>query len=171
MKTSTGHVVRKALTVAGLTVGFAVLLSSLIVFLATNTFAAETGKFGIGVIAGKPTGITGKYMIDNDSAIDAGIGWETSGDNEFHVYGDYLYHLYDLIKVKKGKLPLYFGGGIRFVNRENRDNKFGIRIPVGIEYLFGNLPLGAFLELAPVLDLTPDTEFDLEGGIGIRYFF
>ena len=46
--------------------------------------AIERKMFGIGVIAGEPTGITGKYMIDNNSAIDAGVGWETSGDNEFH---------------------------------------------------------------------------------------
>ena len=171
MKTSTAHMVRKEFAVAGLAVCFAVFLSSLIVFLATNTLAIERKKFGIGVIAGEPTGITAKYMIDNNSAIDAGVGWETSGDNEFYIYGDYLYHLYHLFEVKKGELPLYFGVGARFIDRENKDNKFGIRIPVGIEYLFDNMPLGAFLELVPVLDLTPDTDFDLEGGIGIRFFF
>ena len=147
------------------------LVIPLIVFLATNALSIERKKFGIGVIAGKPTGITGKYMINNNSAIDAGVGWKTSGNNKLHIYGDYLYHLYDLIEVKKGKLPLYIGGGVRFIDRENKDDKFGIRIPVGIEYLFDNMPLGAFLELVPVLNLTPDTDFDLEVGIGIRFFF
>ena len=133
--------------------------------------AIERKMFGIGVIAGEPTGITGKYLIDNNSAIDAGVGWETSGDNEFHIYGDYLYHLYGLLEVKSGNLPLYFGGGVRFIDRENKKNKFGIRIPVGIEYLFDNVPLGAFIELVPVLNITPDTDFDIEGGIGIRFYF
>jgi hypothetical protein len=63
------------------------------VFLATNALAIERKKFGIGVIAGEPTGITGKYMIDNNSAIDAGVGWETSGNNEFHS------------RVDRGNLP------------------------------------------------------------------
>jgi hypothetical protein len=143
----------------------------LIVFLANNVLALERSKFGLGVIAGEPTGITAKYMIDDVNAIDGGIGWETSGDNEFHIYADYLYHMYDLIKVRRGNLPLYFGGGLRFVDRENQDNKFGIRLPVGVEYLFENVSLGAFFEFAPVLNLTPDTDFDLEGGIGIRFFF
>ena len=53
----------------------------------------------------------------------------------------------------------------------NVTNKLGIRIPVGIEYLFGNVPLGAFFELVPILNLRPDTEFDFEAGIGIRFFF
>ena len=143
----------------------------LIVLFAANVFALERKTFGVGVIAGEPTGVTVKYMLDNKSAIDGGIGWETSGDNEFHIYADYLYHMYDLIKVPQGKLPLYFGGGIRFVDREKKDDKFGVRLPVGIEYLFENVSLGAFFELVPVLNLTPDTDFDLEGGIGIRFFF
>jgi hypothetical protein len=143
----------------------------LIIFIATNALALERKKFGVGVIVGEPTGITIKYMLDDKSAIDAGVGWETSGDNEFHIYGDYLYHMNDLIKVPQGKLPLYFGGGLRFIDREKKKDKFGIRIPVGIEYLFGNVPLGAFFELVPILNLTPDTEFDFEAGIGIRFFF
>jgi hypothetical protein len=77
----------------------------------------------------------------------------------------------NLIEVPKGNLPLYFGGGFRFFKQEHKDNELGIRIPVGVEYQFENLPIGAFAELAPVVDLTPDTDLDLEGGIGIRYFF
>ncbi len=147
------------------------LVIPLILFFATNVFAIEAKRFGVGIIAGEPTGITGKYIIDDNSALDVGVGWETSGDDEFHIYGDFLYHWWDLIAVKKGKLPLYFGGGLRFIDREKRDDKFGIRIPVGLEYIFDNMPLRAFLELVPVLNLTPDTDFDLEGGIGIRFFF
>ncbi len=149
-----------------------------ICFIPDSSFAKESVKpfaqkykFGIGVIVGEPTGITVKYNLDAKMSIDGGLGWSTSSDNEFHIYGTYLYHMYDLIKVPKGNLPLYFGGGFRFFKREKKDNEFGIRIPVGVEYQFENLPLGAFVELAPVLNLTPDTDLDLEGGIGIRYFF
>ena len=147
------------------------LVIFLIVFFAANVYAMERKKFGIGVIIGEPTGITGKIMLDNNSAIDAGVGWETSGDNELHIYGDYLFHMYDVIKVSKGELPIYFGGGARWISRENKDDKFGIRIPVGLEYVFDGVSLGAFIELVPVLNLTPDTDFDLEAGTGIRYFF
>jgi len=143
----------------------------LFVLVTTNSHAIERKFFGLGVVAGDPTGITGKLMIDNKSAIAAAIGWETSGDNEFHISSDYLFHLYDLIKIPDGVSPLYFGGGLRYIDREDRDDKFGIRIPVGVEYLFMNNTLGAFAEIVPVLDLTPDTELDLEFGLGIRFFF
>ena len=142
-----------------------------IVFLSTTVFAGEREKFGIGVILGEPTGITAKYMINDNNAIDAGSGWETSGDNKLHIYGDYLFHLYDVIEVPKGRLPLYFGVGGRIVFHDNDDNELGIRFPVGIEYVFEKAPLGAFVELVPVLDLSPDTELDFEAGTGIRFFF
>ena len=147
------------------------IFSLLFVFAATSTLAADERNFGLGVIAGEPTGITGKYMLDDNSAIDGGVGWETSGDNEFHIYADYLFHFYHLIEPKTGKLPVYVGGGLRWVKREKRDNKFGMRIPVGLEYRFAGGSLGAFAELVPVLNLKPDTDFDLEGGIGIRFYF
>jgi hypothetical protein len=157
------------------------LVIPLIVFLATNSFAIERKKFGIGVIAGNPDAITGKYMMKNGNAIDAGLGWKTKGDNKYTIYGDYLFYKYDFIKVQNGKLPLYFGGGVRYITYsgeetekkggKKKDDEFGIRIPVGIEYLFRKPSLGIFLELVPVLNLTPDTNFEFGSGIGIRFFF
>ena len=150
------------------------LLIPLIVLLATNSLAIERKKFGIGVIAGNPDGITGKYLMKNNRAIDVGFGWKTTGDNEYEIYGDYLFYKYGVIEVSKGKLPIYFGVGARYITyREDdrKDDKFGIRIPVGIEYLFWKSRLGAFAEFVPVLSLTPDTEFEFGGGIRIRYFF
>lgn len=148
---------------------FAIIL--LIVLWAVNAPAMERKPFGVGVIAGEPTGLTFKLMLNDNNAVDFGGGWETSGDDEIYLYADYLYHINDLITVPKGRLPLYFGGGLRFIDRENKHDKFGVRIPVGVEYLFEGVALGAFAELVPVLNLNPDTDFDLEGGIGIRFFF
>jgi len=144
---------------------------ALLVLLASNALASEDKNLGLGIILGEPTGITGKYIIDEDSAIDAGAGWKTSGTDKFHIYGDYLYHLNDIFDVSKGKLPLFFGAGIRYVSNEDDDDELGIRLPVGLEYVFQNVPIRVFGELVPVLDLTPDTELDMEGGVGIRYFF
>jgi len=141
------------------------------ILLATSALAADQRRFGLGIIAGEPTGITGKYMLNASNAIDGGVGWKTSGDNEFHIYADYLIHFHHLIEAQQGELPVYIGGGLRWVKREKKDNKLGIRIPFGVEYRFGGGSLGAFAEVVPIMNLTPDTEFDLEGGIGIRFYF
>jgi hypothetical protein len=71
--------------------------------------------------------------------------------------------------VNKGKLPLYFGIGFRI--RIGDEDRIGIRIPVGICYLFEQSPLDIFLELGPVLDLTPATKLRVTSSVGIRYFF
>jgi len=150
------------------------LLIPLILALASNALAFDGKKrFGIGVIAGDPDGITGKFRLKNNRAIDFGFGWKTSGDKEYQFYGNYLIYKYGLIEVPQGKLPIYFGAGARFItySEDDKDSEFGLRIPVGIEYIFWESQLGAFLELVPVLCLTPDTEFEFGGGIGIRFFF
>lgn len=134
---------------------------------------AVGGPFGLGVILGEPTGISAKYWMDGGRqyAVDAGAAWSLSGDNKLHLHGDYLFHQYGLLKVEKGKLPVYFGVGGRVEFRDNRDDEVGIRIPVGLDYLFDGAPLELFVEVVPIVDLAPDTELDFNGGVGIRFFF
>jgi len=148
-----------------------ILVIFLSIFMATNALAFERNKFGIGVMAGGPSGITAKYMLDNTNGIDFAVGWSTSGSNEYYFSSDYLFHMYDVIKIQKIVSPLYFGAGARYISRDKKDNKFGARIPVGAEFLFLNNRLGAFGEVVPIFNFTPDTDFDLEFGIGIRFFF
>jgi hypothetical protein len=42
---------------------------------------------------------------------------------------------------------------------------------VGLAYAFADVPIDLFLEVAPILNVVRDTEFDLEGGIGARFYF
>ena len=55
--------------------------------------------------------------------------------------------------------------------RENADDDIGIRIPIGLSYMFGDDPFDIFVEVVPILDLVPDTDFDLNAAIGFRWFF
>ena len=132
---------------------------------------AERGPFGLGAIFGVPTGISAKYFLDKSNAIDGAIAWDLSGDNDFQIHADYLYHNYSLITVEKGELPVYFGIGGRLKIREHKDDEFGIRFPVGLAYAFADVPIDVFAEVAPILDVVKDTEFDLEGGVGVRFYF
>ena len=74
--------------------------------------------------------------MDKHNAIDGGFGWSLNSDNDFHLYADYLYHVYFLTDVGEGDLPFYFGVGGRFVFRDDKDNQAGIRVPVGLNYIF-----------------------------------
>ena len=129
------------------------------------------GNFGLGIIVGEPTGISGKLFVSNTNAVQGALAWSFSGDTDFHLQADYLFHFDSLIPVKKGKAPVFAGMGGRVKFRENNDNQIGIRIPVGIAYHFAAAPFDIFFEIVPILELAPDTEFSLEGAIGGRFYF
>ena len=133
--------------------------------------SAQTYHWGVGIIVGEPTGVDAKYMFDKKNGLEAAAAWALSGNNEFQLQVDYLYHYYELIKVDKGQLPVFFGVGGRVKFRENADDKIGIRVPIGLSYIFEDERFDVFGEIVPVLELTPDTEFELEGAVGIRFWF
>jgi hypothetical protein len=54
---------------------------------------------------------------------------------------------------------------------EIRDNRAGLRGPVGVSYLLHKQRLELFAEVVPVLDVAPKTTLEWNGGIGIRYYF
>jgi hypothetical protein len=137
-------------------------------FFPSAAVSQESG-FGLGIILGEPTGISFKNWVGRRAAIDGGLAWSFGNDDSLHLHADYLVHNFDLFKVEKGKLILYYGIGGRV--KTEKKSRIGVRIPVGISYIFEKAPLDIFLELAPLLDLVPSTEFGLTCGIGIRYYF
>lgn len=142
-----------------------------IIFVFSGTSMAQMERFGLGVMLGEPTGMNAKYFIDKNHGLDAAFGWSLGGDNDFHLHGDYLYHIYSLFHVEDAELPVYLGLGGRLLLRDDRDNKAGVRFPLGLDYIFTGAPFDIFAEVVPILDLAPDTDFDLEGAIGARFYF
>ena len=135
-------------------------------------------NYGIGVIVGSPTGFTGKYFWSRNSAIVINAGWSFLGEAGLHITGDYQFLFSGVIKDEEG-MPLksvvpYLGIGGRFRVKKNEpedrtDFHVGMRIGGGIEYLITRF--GIFLELYPVIDIIPSTDFDIEGGLGFRFYF
>ncbi len=154
------------------------MLKSLVVaavaaILICGAVAAQEKPFGLGIIAGEPTGPCFKFWTGARTAIDGALAWSFSHHHtSMHIHADYLMHSFGVIKVEKGKLPVYYGigGRIKFVEG-NGDDKIGVRVPVGLAYLFADAPLDLFIEIVPVLDLTPDTEMDFNAALGVRFFF
>ncbi len=131
--------------------------------------AQNDSGFGIGIVAGEPTGLCGKVWMSQNTAFAGAAAWTFKEEAAVTLQLDYLYHNFNVIRVEKGRLPLYYGIGGR-VKLED-DSRIGLRIPVGLDYLFTGAPLAVFIEIVPVLDLAPETEFNMNGGIGVRYFF
>lgn len=124
---------------------------------------------GIGVMVGEPTGLSLKSWLSNDNAFDVGLAWSLNRD-AVHIHADYLWHNYNVFdEVDEGSLPLYYGIGGRVILADD-DAVIGARVPVGLNYLFEDSPIGLFMEIAPIINLAPDTDLDIEGGIGIRFY-
>ena len=151
------------------------IIGTLIVgLLLSGTAYGMSGKIGLGLIVGKPTGLVAKKWLSETTAVDGAVGWS---NNSLHLHGDYLLHNYTLIKLPevKGDLPVYYGvgGRIKFKddNKGDDDVVVGIRVPFGISYLPDGTPLDFFVEVAPIMDFAPDTELDVDAAIGVRYYF
>ncbi len=144
------------------------ILLALVCLLVTAAplWAQKAGDAGVGVILGAPTAITGKLWLDGTRALDAGLGWSS----ELTVYGDYLWHGWDVLpQPAEGKLPVYLGMGAQV--RTFHDAEFGIRAVAGMAYWLPRHPVESFVELVPVFRLTPGTSVGLDAGLGLRYYF
>lgn len=129
-------------------------------------------RFGAGIILGEPTGASVKYWLNRKMAVDGAVGWSTHDHSDAYLQGDLLWHKFNIFPIKQGRLPLYFGvGGIVRFRNDHRDNQAGIRVPVGVSYMFENAPIDVFAEVAPTLDVTPNARGEVTGGVGIRFWF
>lgn len=139
-----------------------------LLFGAISTIEAQSrySNTEIGVILGEPTGISFKSWQNDNTAIDGALAWSFGENGSVHLHADYLRH--NWLDAEQGGLAFYYGLGARAVFAD--DSKFGARIPVGLQYLFQDTRLSMFFEVAPTLNLIPDTDFGVNGGIGVRIF-
>jgi hypothetical protein len=151
-----------------------VIIGLLLAVASENARAQDT--FGLGVIVGEPTGLSLKYWLDKVCAIDGAVAWSYSENDSLQLYGDYLIHNYELLN--SDELPFYCGLGARLKFKDNdgrgrnrNDEIFGIRVPLGVTYLFNDTPIDLFFELVPVLDLAPDVDLNINAAVGLRFYF
>jgi hypothetical protein len=138
---------------------------------------------GLGLMVGAPTGLSGKYFLSADRALDFGIGGIRyyRGRSGLHLHMDYLFHPVSLVSAPEFELPLYVGIGGRLFSFDYGDDDndafaLGVRAPIGVSFDLTNVPLDIFFELALVLDFFNDyyddrIGVDLNGALGLRYYF
>jgi hypothetical protein len=140
-------------------------------------------SFGIGIILGSPTGFTTKFIMTQRSAIAANIGWSLGDNPRLHFTCDYQFLFPTVLrwtddmsgeqKEIKNLIP-YIGIGGRFKFKENEpaneaELNIGLRLGGGAEYKISKF--GIFLEIYPVVNILPSTDYDIEGGLGTRIYF
>ena|SRR6056297_3661285 len=126
----------------------------------------SSGKAGIGLTGGEPSGIYGRYNVENYHFIDVTAAWSFASDS-ISVATDY-----NISKSLEGNIYYRYGVGAKLGLGNNLS--LAARAPLGIEYDITNfidLPINLFLEVAPGLAILPGIDFDLSGGAGFVYFF
>ena len=145
----------------------------LLVFAAVLFFPTASqaqNDLGVGVILGEPTGLSAKLWVSDSNAFDAGLAWSFANDTSIQMHADYLYHRVHFFDKNdfEGRVPVYFGLGGRMILDD--DSRIGVRFPVGVGHTLQHFPIELFAEIVPILDIAPDTDFDLNGAVGIRYY-
>ncbi len=144
--------------------------SIFIVLLISTISSAQSNGFGLGIIVGQPTGISAKYWTSSSTAFDFGLGYSFENNSRMHIHADYLFHSKDLFNTSEN-IALYYGPGARLKLVDKGDSRLGFRFDVGLVWVPRNSPVDVFLEIAPLLDIIPETKFSVNGGIGVRYYF
>jgi hypothetical protein len=124
--------------------------------------------YGLGLIFGEPSGISGKAWLSRIMAIDGGLGWSFIDDTAIHLHGDVLFH-HKPFSPHHG--DFYFYGGLGARVRSGNSERTGIRVPLGIEFMLIALPLDFFVEIVPILELASSEDIGINTALGIRWMF
>lgn len=146
------------------------LLFTLFFITLTAVSYSQTRGFGLGIIVGEPTGISAKYWLSSQNALDFGLGYSFVRKGRLHFHMDYLFHHQNIFQAEEN-FALYYGPGFRLRTVEGDDARLGARFGVGLVWLPRNAPVDVFVEIAPILDIIPATRFQVNAGLGFRFFF
>ncbi len=136
--------------------------------------SATRGDIGVGFVLGLPTGLSMKYFLQNDKAleINAAIYMSQYGTG---LSGIILYEWHDAHVFRERGMEFFYGLGptvFTYNNPETNTNIFGVGAGgvVGIEY-FTLKHLSLFGEVGPFVSILPSTYFSINGGLGLRFYF
>lgn len=175
--------------------------TALLLFLNARGARAESftspPRFGLGLELGAPSGLTAKYFLGGNVAVQGGAGViESWGEDGLHMHAEVVWHPALLHKGPAVSVPLHVGVGGRFLQHQydgrdcfdgrvyyycDEDTHLGVRAPVGVSFLFRKTPLDVFVELALVVDFVFLDDNDryyhdhdhagINGVMGARYYF
>jgi hypothetical protein len=144
-----------------------------------STAQAQTSEmFGLGVILGDPSGLSGKMKWDAAHSVDMALAYSSGRRNGLQLHADYLWDRARTWGTTEGPIDMYYGLGGRIITYNNRhDNRdeslisIGPRGSIGVNFNINNPNLEFFGELAAILELAPSVGVDLDAGIGCRIRF
>ena len=128
-------------------------------------------NIGVGLLFGFPSsGISVKLPMSPSTSLNGLLGYDLQ-HTDLYTRFEYVWYQYDLIPVPKGRLPLYYGPGVHASTGSHSNGGVGVHGVVGIEYQLPSDPLDFFFEVAPGINILPNTNPAISVGLGGRFFF
>ncbi|MCB2203445.1 hypothetical protein KQI65_01750 [bacterium] len=145
-------------------------------------------SFGIGFSVGEPTAVSARFWLSSENSWDLALGSSAMGNP--HVHADYLWHFNDAFNSRIFKIYAGVGGVMGFGDKDNGfvvwvkkgkdkerwyygdDSKVAIAAKgvFGLNIIPRNTPLDIFIEIDPILGITPGFGFDIQPALGIRFY-
>ena len=148
------------------------LTLALLMVLALNR-ASHAEAIGIGLFLGEPSGLDLKVGLGARSSIDIVVGQTSFRDNRT----DYLHITYLLTPfVARGRsvlVPFRIGIGAAAIGVVDDNAHAAVRMPLEIGFRFRRTPLEIYGEIALTGVFVEEDfiRFDVDGGIGVRFYF
>jgi hypothetical protein len=126
----------------------------------------------LGLVLIEPTGLSANYHYAKQKSMAAAVGWSRS---HIRLNLDHLWYQRDVIVIDRIPIDLYFGAGLRYYQHEkhsgDEESEIGLRVPVGVSYLFRKIPIQVFGELGPALVLVDESALIFDIALGGRFYF
>ncbi|MFD2864713.1 hypothetical protein [Mucilaginibacter antarcticus] len=157
------------------------LLITAILFLGASRLQAQDYKWAAGLkFGGYENGISGKYFIDNATALQGLIGFRDHGvvftglyennHTAFEVPELKFYYGFGAHIGSAGQgIYRTFNGSDRFYERPQL--LLGLDGVVGLEYQIPETPIAVSVDLNPRIEVAKGPFLDLAPGLGIKYTF
>ena len=169
-------------------------MKQIIIVLIILTFAgtsySQTFEKQVGIRMGVTSGISGKIIKNDKTAIEGILGFRQGGIQLYGLVESY----HPIIKTNTQHWMMYFGGGghVGYLNGYNRVRRWsntsgyyyeeqriagmviGIDGIIGTDYTFNKVPITLSIEFKPFLELQDFRQFKVnfwDFGFGIKYSF
>lgn len=145
------------------------MLFLLVLLAVPSAYAQRGGTTGLGGQVGEPSGLTLKLYNPGAVSYDFLAAWDLDDFFFLNVHG-----LYERPLGNERNLRFFYGPGV-FVGFRDRPREDDDDVVVGIS---GSLGLSFWVDrfevygqITPRLSVLPDTDGDVGGGLGIRFYF
>jgi len=128
------------------------------------------GAAGLGVQAGEPSGVTLKVYHPSRPSYDVLAAW--SFDDFFFLNGRVLFEQPLEIENVEPPVQWFIGPGAYVGIYDNEESEAGLGVSgtVGLDILLAE-HFELYIQATPRFELVRETEPDIGGGLGLRYYF